>query len=72
MGAMICSRRGCESVMCDRYSLRYGYICSGCFDELFHLGVGADIRAFMASDRDPDNEEADFAYFNAIFQLGDD
>lgn len=59
--------------MCDRYSSTYGYICSGCFDELLRLGAHTtDIRAFMGSERNQDTEEADFAYFNAIFQLGDD
>ncbi len=72
MGVMACSRRGCESVMCDRYSLRYGYICSGCFDELCHAGVNVSIDYFMANERNQDTEEADFAYFNAIFQLGED
>jgi hypothetical protein len=58
--------------MCDRYGSGYGYICDECFEELLSLGVGADIAAFMVTDvnrgRDPD---AVYAYFNAIFQLGE-
>lgn len=72
MGVMGCFRNGCPNVMCDRYSSLYGYICSGCFNELLHLGVGADIHEFMESERSQDTEEADFAYFNALFQLGDE
>lgn len=72
MGVMACSRAGCENPMCERYSSKYGYICSGCFDELCHAGVGVSIREFMESERDPDKEEADFAYFDALFSLGDD
>jgi hypothetical protein len=58
--------------MCDRYSSQYGYICGGCFTELVHLGAGIDVAAFMSSERNQDTEEADFAYFDALFQLGDD
>lgn len=29
-----CERNGCENIMCDRYSPRYGYICRECFEEL--------------------------------------
>lgn len=34
MGVLACSRSGCENVMCDRYSHKYGYICDDCFEEL--------------------------------------
>ncbi len=69
MGVMACSREGCESVMCERYSSKYGYLCGECFDELFYLGAGADVGEFMESERNQDTEKANFAYFNAIFQL---
>jgi len=72
MGVMGCHRRGCESVMCERYSSKFGYICTGCFDELLALGIHADVAAFMDSERNQDAEEAVFAYFNALFSLGDD
>lgn len=72
MGVMACYRADCENVMCERYSSQYGYICSGCFTELVHKGAGADVAAFMASDRNQDTEEADFAYFNALFLRGDE
>lgn len=71
MSILQCSRNSCESVMCERYSSKYGYICSGCFDELLHLRASANISEFMASERNQDTEEADFAYFNAIFQLNE-
>lgn len=72
MGVMACFRASCENALCERYSSTYGYICSGCFDELVSKGASVNVAAFMASDRNQDTEEADFAYFNALFLLGDD
>lgn len=34
MSVLKCNRKGCENIMCDRYSRIYGYICDSCFDEL--------------------------------------
>ncbi len=34
MGVLACDRKGCENIMCDRYSNRVGYICEECFSEL--------------------------------------
>lgn len=34
MGVMACDRRGCENVMCDYYSYKYGYLCNSCMVEL--------------------------------------
>ena len=41
----MCDRRGCENIMCDRYSHHYGYICNECFEELNNSGI--DIETFM-------------------------
>lgn len=30
MSVLACSRRGCESIMCDTYVPGVGYICSSC------------------------------------------
>jgi len=49
MGVMGCSRNGCDSVMCDRYSHKYGYICDECFEELYALQQIPDIEKFMMS-----------------------
>lgn len=72
MSVMTCYRRDCGSIMCDRYSSKYGYICDGCFVELQAMGIGVNIKAFMATEApdDRDREAAD-AYFDAIFQLED-
>lgn len=51
MGVMECSRKGCDNILCDRYSTTYGYICQECFGELTELGINADIEAFMASSK---------------------
>lgn len=34
MGVMRCNRKGCDRIMCDRYSSEHGYICNDCFEEL--------------------------------------
>lgn len=47
MGVMNCFRNGCDNIMCDRYSRKYGYICNECFDELVDLGIEANIERFM-------------------------
>lgn len=51
MGVMQCDRLKCESILCDRYSSDFGYICSDCFDELVQLGeVRVErVEAFMNS-----------------------
>lgn len=45
MGVMNCSRKGCDNIMCDRYSIKYGYICHDCFAEL--LNSDKKISKFM-------------------------
>jgi len=49
MGVMPCQREGCESILCDRYSRNYGYICNQCFNELVSLGPDVSIYCFMQS-----------------------
>ena len=49
MGVLRCSRKGCDNIMCSRYSVRYGYICNECFEELVGLGGNVDIERFMNS-----------------------
>lgn len=34
---LACDRRNCPRVMCDYYSVAYGYICYGCRSELVDL-----------------------------------
>jgi len=50
MSVMACSRRGCEHVMCDRYSSKHGYICGDCFSELLESGLDTNIKEFMDSE----------------------
>ena len=45
MGIMPCSRRGCDSILCDIYSSKYGYICRNCYNEL--LDTYTSIASFM-------------------------
>jgi hypothetical protein len=39
MGVMPCSRKGCENILCSKYSTKYGYICDSCFAELMNTLV---------------------------------
>lgn len=41
MGVLSCDRHGCENIMYDRYSPKYGYLCNECFDELVAKGANA-------------------------------
>ena len=49
MSVMACSRKGCENIMCDRYSSTHGYICHDCFIELKECLLPPSI--FMESDK---------------------
>lgn len=49
MSVLACDRAGCKSIMCDRFSDDYGYICTSCFRELIDAGPDIDIAAFMQS-----------------------
>lgn len=52
MGVLHCNRKGCNNILCDRYSHKYGYICDECFEELISLGpkIGVDtFTNFMQS-----------------------
>ena len=55
MGVLNCSRNGCESIGCDRYSAIWGYLCNKCFNELVRSGTRTDVDAFLEST--PDNTE---------------
>jgi len=34
MGVLACDREGCDNIMCDHYSPKFGYICYSCLQEL--------------------------------------
>jgi len=51
MGVLACDRNGCENIMCDHYSSRYGYLCRECLNELILKGP-TDIDVFMGSPKD--------------------
>lgn len=53
MGVMRCYRKGCENILCDRYSEEFGYICSDCYIELLKRGITKkkQIRKFMNETR---------------------
>lgn len=49
MGVMACRRTGCENILCNRYSSKYGYICEDCFQEMINSKL--DIFTFMMSSK---------------------
>ena len=53
MSVLACRRRGCENIMCDRFSSEYGYLCDECFAELCKLPEGTRISRFMNRDTEP-------------------
>ena len=69
MGVLRCSRDGCDSIMCDRHSSAYGYICNECFEELVLLGPETNTFGFMNSSRQAKNREAARARFEIEFPL---
>ncbi len=56
MGVMICGRKDCDNIMCNRYSKTYGYICDSCFTELICSNLSID--KFMISSK--------FEEYNAV------
>lgn len=57
MGVMKCSRNQCESVMCDRYSPKFGYLCERCAEQLKNstlMLTDEGIAFFMSTCPDPE------------------
>lgn len=57
MGVKNCNRTGCDSILCDRHSTEYGYICPECFNDLVNKGVESSISVFMAVVKPPRQDE---------------
>ncbi len=51
MGVMQCQRADCDNILCNRYSMVFGYICDECFEELVASGKEGLLRVeiFMNS-----------------------
>ncbi len=65
MGVLPCDRQGCENIMCDRQSGRYGYICWECFEEMVASGT-VDIKGFMG--RESEHKEGpNLEFYQKIF-----
>jgi len=49
MGVMACNRKGCDNIMCQRYSGKSGYICGECYIELLEQDPKnpGDVEEFM-------------------------
>ena len=51
MGVLACDRNGCDNIMCDYVSHRYGYLCWECLEELKDNPC-TDIEEFMGTPRE--------------------
>lgn len=51
MSVLACDRKGCDNIMCDRYSHDHGYICNECYDELTTEIFKMDITTFMRTNK---------------------
>lgn len=67
MGVLPCDRAGCENIMCDRLSSRYGYICWECFEDLIDSGT-TDIKEFMGRELKYE-EKPDLEFYEKIFPV---
>lgn len=67
MSVLTCNRNSCGNVMCERYSIQYGYICDECFAELSTKRIPTSIARFMASTPAENREFDTEAYFDTEF-----
>ena len=66
MGVLECDRRGCDNIMCDRYSDKYGYICWECYSEMVESGTTC-IGDFMLSDKKEPLDFNELPQYHLIF-----
>lgn len=60
MGVLACDRIGCESIMCNLLSYKFGYICSDCYEELLNgEWDNEDIGDFMMTPKKVSHEPND-------------
>jgi len=52
-----CNRNGCNNMICNRYSTRYGHICPECFEELAKNGCKHISNFMQSKKKKPINEE---------------
>jgi hypothetical protein len=71
MSVLSCDRRGCNSIMCDRYSFSFGYICEYCYTAAVKLRITDRDRLieFMNDDdlQPPDDEAEAKAFLDDLF-----
>ena len=71
MGVLACDRKGCDNIMCDRYSHEYGYICWECFCEMEESKDFKSIEEFMNTEKGHKINSSDNSYdnLNEIFEM---
>ena len=74
MGVIVCSRRDCENIMCDRCSPEHGYICNECLSELKEKShqYGFEVETFMNSSKsryDLNKGKLFHQYYDEVFSV---
>ena len=72
MSVLECQRRGCDHIMCERYSYEYGYLCDSCFSELVSTGPDTNISEFMQGYPTSNREEESLVRYDYVFPHGED
>ena len=81
MSVLACNRAGCEHIMCDFYSLAYGYICYECLQELKQIPArpyfdfDQIVSSFMRGEisLSPKISQVDFCdYVETVFKSGEE
>ena len=70
MGTKACTRAGCENILCDRYSNKFGYLCDECFEELTYAADLSEgyIRTFLSSQKgSKELANAKVTYLECVF-----
>ena len=68
MGVLNCDRQGCDNIMCDRYSDKYGYLCWECYSELVNKKIS--VSEFMRTIKAKEEENPyTYAFYDEIFPM---
>ncbi len=69
MGVLACDRKGCENIMCERYSGEYRYICYDCFAEMQEDENFKSNEEFMNTEKGHKNgSDKSYQNLNEIFE----
>jgi len=66
-----CARAGCNNTDCQRHSVKFGYLCSQCFEELMQLKTPVNISRFISTEAKPKTfrQQQILHFYDALFPL---